>query len=133
MGNLLDIHSEKLSLIVKKHGRPVVLIDPVTSEEYPLMALWNDVEHVIKIDSLNGDPMGSRSSLYFCREDLQTLSGEIKPCENWKAFGSPNKYDAEAEYTVRIPKQDKQLPGILLFLEENNAAAQNWAAPGDME
>lgn len=127
--SLLDFHAKALKKIVRQHGRPVKFIDP-NDVEYPgLIALWNDVEHVLKVESLNGDPMGNRSSLYIDRDSLQTESGEISPTEQWKAFGSPNSYDPEKEYLIEIPKLDRQLPGILLFLSEINPTAERWEKP----
>lgn len=128
MPNLLDAHSKNLTLQVKSFGRPVILTDPEGPTEYPdLMAIWNDVEHVLKVENLNADPMGAKSSLYFDRESL----GTTDPKEGWTAFGSPNKFDPEKEYKIRIPKLDKQLPGVLLFLEEVNPDVQNFPAPQD--
>lgn len=126
--SLLNVHSKALKIIVKRHGRPVIIKDP-SGVEYPLIALWNDVEHVLKIESLSGDPMGERSSLYFDRDSLQTESGEISPDKGWMAIGSPNAYDPDKEYFIEIPKLDRQLPGILLFLSEYDPAATSWINP----
>ena len=122
--NLLDTHSEAIKRNVAAFGRPVILSDGVNS--FPLTAIWNEVDHAIKLENVTGDPMGAKSSLYIDRDSLQTETGEIKPAEGWTAFGSPNKYDAEKIYIIHIPKQDKQLPGVLLFLSEENPGATGW-------
>jgi len=127
--SLLDFHAKTLKKSVKWHGRPVTLTDLNDVVYVGLIALWNDVEHVLKVENLNGDPMGNRSSLYIDRDSLQLESGEIKPVAGWIAFGSPNSYDAEKEYLIEIPKQDFQLPGLLMFLSDINPGATKWDKP----
>lgn len=126
--NLLDAHSARLKKIVSAFGRPVLLRD-MAGNEYPLTALWNDVEHVLKLETISGDPMGARSSLYIDRDSLQSESGEITPANGWTAYGSPNSYDAEKRYVISIPKQDHQLPGLLLFISPENTGAESWPDP----
>jgi len=130
MTNLLDAHAKRLKNNVKRYGRPVTLTDP-ENNTYSLTAIWNDVEHGLKIDSLAGDPMGAKASLYFDRDSLQLEAGEIKPTEGWTATGSPNRYDPDKDYKIRIPKSDNQLPGLLFFLESKDPTAQAWTRPAD--
>lgn len=129
--NLLDEHARRLKAIVRKYGRPVVLTDPAGPTEYTgLVAIWNDVEHALKIDGLESPPMGAKASLYFDRDSLQLEEGgEILPDTGWEATGSPNAYDPEETYKIEIPKLDRQLPGILLFLSQKDDDAVSWPSP----
>jgi hypothetical protein len=123
--NLLDRHYTGIKKVIQKHGRPVKLITP-SGVEYNLTALWNDVDHVLKLEVLTGNPMGARSSIYIDRDSLQLETGEIVPAEGWQAFGSPNSYDPEKNYVISIPKIDHQLPGVLLFISPENVGAESW-------
>lgn len=130
MANQLDAHGTKLKKIIAKFGRSVNLTDLSGPTVYlDLVALWNDVEHVLKVENLSENPMGERSSIYIDRDSLQTESGEIVPVKGWEAFGSPNKYDAEETYVIEIPKQDRQLPALLMFLSKKNTDAEEWPTP----
>lgn len=122
--NLLDVHDSKLPLHVKRFGRPVILTEPDGITTHDMTAIWNDVEHALKIDGLAGDPMGPKSSLYFDRNSL-ALEG-IEPGNNWTATGSPNKYDTDKDYKLEIPKLDRQLPGALFFLSTIPTGETGW-------
>lgn len=124
MSNLLDLHATAIKRNVSAFGRPVTLSDGTNT--YPLTAIWNEVEHAIKLENVTGDPMGAKSSLYIDRDSLQLETGEITPADGWTAIGSPNSYEAEKTYIIHIPKQDRQLPGILLFLSEEKPGATEW-------
>jgi len=131
--NLLDLHATSLKLNVRAHGRSVTLTDP-SGNTYPVIALWNAVEHVLKLDVINGNPMGERSSIYIDRDSLQIrtngiITGEISPAENWTVTGSPNAYAVSKTYVISIPKLDHQLPGVVLFLSEKRDGATAWTRP----
>ena len=122
--NMLDKHSTALKKIVSAYSRPIIFKD-LTGTEYPeLEAIFNDVEHILKIENLVGDPMGERSVLYIDRDSLNTAG--IMPVDGWEAYGSPNSFDAEKSYVIEIPKQDRQLPGLLMFLTEIVDTAEEW-------
>jgi hypothetical protein len=123
-----EIHAKNLKTLIRYHGRDITIIDP-DGNEFIRRALWNSVEHVLKLDITSGDPMGARNSIYIDRDSLQTETGEIKPGKDWHVFGSPNSYDEEKTYTIEIPKQDYQLPGIVLFLSEKRDGATSWEIP----
>ena len=112
--SLLDLHDSKLPLHVEKAGRPVILTEPDGTTTHNMTAIWNDVEHALKINGLAENPMGPKSSLYFDRNSLEVEG--ITPTKDWTATGSPNKYDPDKDYKLEIPKLDKQLPGALFFL-----------------
>ena len=129
--NLLDVHDSKLPLHVKKFGRPVILTEPDGETTHTgLFAIWNDVEHALKIDGLAGDPMAPKSSLYFDRNSL-VVKG-ITPTAKWTATGSPNKYDPDKDYLLEIPKLDKQLPGVLFFLSKIPGTDTGWKKVADL-
>lgn len=126
MSNMLDVHAKLLKKIIRHHGRPVLLTDP-DGNEYFLTALWNDVEHVLKMDNFSSEPMGGRSSLYFDRDSLQLDTGPILPETGWTATGSPNPYDEEKTYVLEVPKKDSQLPGALYFISgEVGVTSDQW-------
>ncbi len=122
--SLLDVHDSKLPAHVKKFGRPVLLIEPNGTTTHPMTAIWNDVEHALKINGLAENPMGPKSSLYFDRNSLNAEN--IQPTTTWTATGSPNKYDADQTYKLEIPKLDKQLPGVLFFLSTIPTTDTGW-------
>ena len=123
--NILDMHSDNAKLNVETLGRPVILKDTEGNSYDPIYAMWNDVEHVLKTDGLDAaNPMGARSSIYFDAETLY-LAG-LSPTKGWTITGSPNKYVAEKEYYLDLPKQDRQLPGKLFFLSEKKTEDTAW-------
>ena len=127
--NLLDVHSAKLKRVIKKYGRPVILKDPDGTVYPDLIMLWNAVEHALKINNLEAPPMGAKFSLYIDRDSLQLDTGEITPGMDWTATGSPNSFDPDETYSIEIPKQDQQLPGLLMFLSEINPDAIKLSRP----
>ena len=132
MANLLDAHAKRLKNNVRRYGRPVTLIAPDETEYPDLMAIWNDVEHGLKMDGFDSEPMGNKSSLYFDRDSLQLEGGwEISPGDGWTAKGSPNAYDTEKTYNLEIPKIDKQLPGLLFWLSEIPVGNPGWTRVGE--
>lgn len=127
--NLLDLHATSLKTIIFYHGRPVKFIEPDGTEHDGFKALWNDVEHVLKLEGFTGSPMGERDSIYIDRDSLD-IAG-ILPERDWKAVGAPNKYDPDQTYILEIPKGDKQLPGELYFLTQEDEDATNWPTPSE--
>lgn len=129
MFNVLDeLHAKNLKTLIRYHGRDISIIDP-DGNTFIRRALWNFVEHVLKLDITAGDPMGARNSIYIDRDSLQTETGEISPGKDWHVTGSPNPYDEIKTYTIEIPKQDFQIPGIVLFLSEKRDGATSWEIP----
>lgn len=128
--NLLDVHDSKLPLHVKKFGRPVLFTEPDGITTHEMVAIWNDVEHALKIDGLAGDPMGPKSSLYIDRNSLNAEG--IIPTKDWKATGSPNKYDPDQDYKIEIPKLDRQLPGALYFLSTIPTVDTGWGQVNEL-
>ena len=123
--NLLDRHAKSLKFVTKHHGRSIVLIDDNDVEYPPVMALFNAVEWGLNINDIE-NPLGDKRNIYIDRDSLQTEIGEIKPIDGWKVVGSPNAYDTDKTFIVEIPKNDYQLPGVLLFLSEVNNDAIAW-------
>lgn len=129
MFNVLDeLHAKNLKTLIQYHGRDITITDP-DGNTFIRRALWNFVEHVLKMDITSGDPMGARNSIYIDRDSLQTETGEIKPGKDWTVTGSPNPYDEIKTYTMEIPKQDFQLPGSVFFLSEKRDGATTWEIP----
>jgi hypothetical protein len=73
--------------------------------------------------------MGDRDSIFIDRDSLNAAGITIMPGEQWTVTGSPNDYVASATYPVQIPKQDHQLPGILMFLSKFDEDAKAWTKP----
>jgi len=119
---LLERHARLLKRNVRAHGRSVIITD-LSDTDYPVIVLFNDVQNVLKMDNSNDPVMGDRIVAYIDRDSLQTDAGEIKPAKGWTLTGSPNIYDADENYVMEIPKQDKQLPGFLIWLSKQDSTA----------
>lgn len=127
--NLLDKHAKLMKRIVEPFSVEVTLTSPEGVVYEGLKPIWNDVEHVLKMDNLDtNNPMGARSSIYFDKDTLFNLG--ITITKNWKMTGSPNAYTAPQDYILEIPKEDNQLPGDLFFLSLYKGENVKW---GDMD
>jgi len=125
--NLLDKHSKLMKNIVKPFSRSVTLTSPEGVVYEDLNPIWNDVEHVLKVDNLGtSNPMGARSSIFFDKDTLSNLG--IVPGNSWTMTGSPNDYTAPADYVLEIPKEDNQLPGDLFFISKSKPEDEEWGA-----
>lgn len=129
MSNLLDAHAVRLKNLILRHGRPVTLTDPEGTEHPGMMAIWNDVEHVVNLEGFGEEPMSEKSSLYFDRDTLSTLG--IDPGQGWKATGAPSAYEEERTYSLEIPRKDRQLPGALFFLSKIPETDTGWNKVGE--
>ena len=122
--DLLDKHAKLMKKIVTPFSRTVTLTDLEGTVYENLKPIWNDVEHVLKIDSLAENPMGARSSIYFDKDTLFNLG--IEPANSWILTGSPDNYTPVAEYVLEIPKKDSQLPGGLFFITKKVTGDTKW-------
>ena len=119
------MHSENAKINVEAFGRTVILTEPGGAIHENLIGIWNDVEHVLKVENFDGGtPMGARSSIYFDAESL-FIAG-IAPEQGWILTGSPSKYETDKDYFLEIPKTDKQIPGKLFFLSEKKGTNTAW-------
>lgn len=124
MSNLLDSHAKKLKIIVGKYARPVIFTNK-TGQTYPSVnVIWNDVEHGLKMENFEGEPMGNKSSIFIDADTLNTL--EFTPDDGWKVTGSPNNLYPVADYFIEIPKDDNQLPAGLYFLSKDQGTDAGW-------
>jgi hypothetical protein len=122
--NLLDKHARLTKKIVVPFSVTVTLTDKQGTIYEGLTPIWNDVEHVLKIDNLNDPIMGAKSSIYFDKDTLFNLG--IAPDNSWTMTGSPNAYTAPADYVLEIPKHDNQLPGDLFFITKSKPDDTEW-------
>lgn len=120
--DLLERHAKLLKRTVRPHGRSVIITD-LSAVDYPVKLLFNDVQNVLKMNDSNDPVMDARIVAYIDRDSLQTDTGEIKPDTGWTLTGSPNIYDADSTYVMEIPKQDRQLPGFLIWLSKEKPTA----------
>ena len=123
--DLLERHAKLLKRTVRPHGRSVIITD-LSAVDYPVKLLFNDVQNVLKMNDSNDPVMGERIVAYIDRDSLQTETGEIVPAKGWTLTGSPNIYDADSTYVMEIPKQDKQLPGFLIWLSKQDSTAKKY-------
>jgi hypothetical protein len=125
--DLLNRHAKLMKKIVEPFSVTVTLTDPEGTVYENLKPIWNDVEHVLKMDNLDtSNPMGARSSIYFDKDTLSTPG--IVPGNSWIMTGSPNAYTASADYVLEIPKEDNQLPGDLFFISRVKEKDERWGA-----
>lgn len=123
--NLLAKHAKLMKKIVSPYSVTVTLTDPDGVVYEDLKPIWNDVEHVLKVDNLDSaNPMGARSSIYFDKDTLSILG--ISPANSWIMTGSPNAYEPVADYVLEIPKFDYQLPGDLFFITKKGVGDTGW-------
>lgn len=113
--NLTALHATALKLLIdpKYHGREVTFTDR-SSNTYTVDVIWNFAEYAVKLDVTEGSPLGAKNSIYVDKDSLNTLG--ITPEDGWTVTGSPNDYEDEKTYIMQIPKQDYQLPGMIIFI-----------------
>ena len=124
MPNLLDSHNKKMKHIIKKYSRTVVFTDKAGTAYEPVLVIWNDVEHGLKMEGFENDPMGNKSSIFIDTDTLNTLG--YLPGDDWKMTGSPNDYVPSQDYFIEIPKNDDQLTGKLFFISKDQGTDAGW-------
>lgn len=125
--DLLSLHATGLKYIVKLHGREVTLTD-LDGNTYTITILWNYADYGIKLDVIEGSPLGAKNSAYIDIDSLNTLG--ITPDNNWKITGAPNDFETSATYLIHLPpKTDHQLPGMIMFLIPENSSAAEMPMP----
>lgn len=122
---LIDTHEKATEMIINLHGTTITLIDKDDTEYPDVKCIFNGVDHGLKLDSTNGDPMGEKTNVYIQTKELDSRGIAIDS-DGWKVRGSKGKYKPQADYLAEIPKEDSYLPGVVLFLTLIDPKAIEW-------
>ena len=123
--SLVDLHESAVERIIDLNNHTVTLIDKVGNEFHDVKCIFNAVDHGLKLDTIDGDPMGEKTNVYIQTKELVS-KGIIIDSDNWRVKGKKGKYKPEENFLAEMPKEDSYLPGIVLFLTLIDPGAVAW-------
>lgn len=123
--SLVDIHEIAIEKIIDLNDHTITLIDKEGTEFPNVKCIFNGVDHGLKLDSIDGDPMGEKTNVYIQTKELVSKGIDIDT-DRWKVVGKKGKYKPEQTFLAEIPKEDSYLPGIILFLTLIDPTSVKW-------
>lgn len=123
--SLVDIHEIAIERIIDLEDHTITLIDKLGNEFPDVKCLFNSVDYGLKLDSIDGDPMGEKTNVYIQTKELVS-KGITIDTDRWRVRGKKGKYKEVQTFLAEIPKEDSQLPGIVLFLTLIDPNSVKW-------
>lgn len=123
--SLLDIHETGIEKIVALHGTTISLVTPDNTVYENIPCIFNAVAHGIKLD-MTEDPIGAKTNIYIQAKALFDRGINIDS-DGWKVIGKRGKYSNQETFLADAPRDDFQLPGVLLFLSVISSTSYEWS------